>query len=86
MPEHSLRRRGVAQSETANQERSLFGDEGADSLAVLGRPACGVDARLDPQQRRFAGLEICVQCGDRGCHGHRTSRTAGARRPSISIA
>jgi hypothetical protein len=34
----------------------MFGDERADSLTVVGRPACGVDARLDAQQRRFAGL------------------------------
>jgi hypothetical protein len=50
----------VAQPETANQERSVLVYEGAQRLAVLGRPARRVASCLDAQDRRLAGSQVHV--------------------------
>ena len=51
----------VAEPETANQERTVLGDGGAQRVAVLGRPAGRVAGCLGPKHRRFAGLKVHVE-------------------------
>ena len=51
----------VAERETANEERTVLGDGGAQSVAVLGGPARRVAGRLGPQHRRLAGLQVYVE-------------------------
>src|SRR5262249_18387564 len=44
----------VAETKTAYYEPPVFGDEGAERAAVLGRPACRVASNLGPQHWRLA--------------------------------
>jgi len=51
----------VAEPETANEERTVLGDGGAQRVAVLGGPARRVAGRLDPQHRRLSGSQGHVE-------------------------
>ena len=51
----------VAQPEAADQDRPVLGDDAAQRVPVLGRPARGVAAGLGPQHRRPAGSPVHVE-------------------------
>ena len=53
--------RGVAQSEAADQDRAVLGDDRAQGLPMLGRPARRVPAGLGPQHGWFAGLQLDLE-------------------------
>ena len=51
----------VAQAEAADQDRTVLGDDGAQRVPVLGRPARRVAGSLGQQDRRLAGLPVHVE-------------------------
>ena len=51
----------VAQPETADQDRTVLGDDGAQGVAVHGRPARAVAGGIGSQHRDPAGVQIHVQ-------------------------
>jgi len=51
----------VAQGETTNQERPVFGDEAAQCVAVLGRPVRCVAGCIDAQDRDLSGSYVHIE-------------------------
>ena len=52
---------GVPQVEAANQNRTVLGDDGAQGIPVLGRPARRVAGGLDRKDGRLARLQVDFQ-------------------------
>jgi len=51
----------IAQRETSNQQRPVFGDEGAQRVPVLGRPMRCVAGCLDAQDRDLPGSYVHIE-------------------------
>jgi hypothetical protein len=49
------------QPETANEERTVLGDEGTQRVAVLGCPARWLADGFDVQYRQLSGLQVHVE-------------------------
>jgi len=52
---------GIVQPETANEERTVLGDEGTQRVAVLGCPARWLADGFDVQYRQLSGLQVHVE-------------------------
>ena len=58
LPEHRPGLGGVSKLETANDERTVLGNCGAQPVAVLRCPVRGVSRGMDLQHRRCSGPKL----------------------------